>query len=282
MIQIKCEHCNKIFDSVRANRKFCSTQCKKDFFRGKPKSKKIRIKELRKCLYCDSEFIAIREEQKFCKQECMINYHKNALQNRTCLTCNKEFNPKRKNQQFCSIKCSKPRKNQYFTNTCKICNEQFESRYSDTELCNKCRVSLKTDKCAKWHGKWCQYRNIKVMSTYELRVCNILDKLVELGKIYKWDYTKDKIQYIGIDNKTHNYLIDFKVYNDEDNFYYLEVKGVKRKNDELKWDTVTKNGFNLEIWFLYNIEKLEYDLNISNDDIKYLLSTCILKKGGKL
>ena len=30
--------------------------------------------------------------------------------------------------------------------------------------------------------------------------------------IFDWEYTKDRYDYLGIDNKKHSYLLDFKVF----------------------------------------------------------------------
>lgn len=274
-----CEYCNKDFVPVRKERKFCSVECKNNYLKNKPRPNNVTTLIFKQCEYCNNSFTTRRYTQKFCNSECMKNYNNTYLYEKPCPTCNKIFKPKRREQEFCSIKCSKPRQNIYFVNTCISCSEQFEARSLEDKRCNKCKIKIKNSgKCAKWHGKWCLYKNIKVQSTYELRTCNILDKMLEKNLIYKWEYTKDKIEYVGIDNKLHYYLIDFKVYVNETNFYYLEVKGVKRKNDDNKWLATKSNGYDLKIWFLHDIEKLEYDLNISNNDIKQLLNSCILNK----
>ena len=90
---------------------------------------------------------------------------------------------------------------------------------------------------------------MKVQGTYELKTCNILDKWKNENIILDWEYTKDRISYIGIDNKKHSYLLDFKVFRNDGTWYYLEVKGFERPNDKLKWQSVKDNGYELEIWF---------------------------------
>jgi len=97
--------------------------------------------------------------------------------------------------------------------------------------------------------KWISYKDIKIQGSYEYRTCLILDKWEELKKISKWEYTNDRFRYVGIDGNIHNYLMDFKIWNPDGTFYYLEVKGYQKPNDKLKWDAVRKAGFPLVVWF---------------------------------
>ncbi len=278
-MQLKCQHCGCIFEAERKGRKYCSKECQHLAATGKPKSKTIREPVEKECEFCKQKFTTRRKSQRFCNQDCMNKYNSLFRHELTCPTCNKTFFPVRRSQVFCSIKCSKPKKREYYKCTCKKCNTEFEARYREAVLCPDCKVKFKTYKCARWHGHWCNYKGIKIMSTYELRTCNILDIMLEKGLIHDWKYSKDKIKYTGFDNKVHNYIIDFKVYTSESEFFILEVKGVKRPTDDLKWKATINNGYNLQVWFLNDIENKELELDISKEDIKYLLQTCIIKKG---
>lgn len=91
--------------------------------------------------------------------------------------------------------------------------------------------------------------SIKVMSSYEYDACLIFDDWLEAGKISKWEYTKDKFTYIDVDKIQRTYFPDFKIYTDEDNFYYIETKGFKTLNDECKWKAIRDLGLRIEIWF---------------------------------
>jgi len=102
------------------------------------------------------------------------------------------------------------------------------------------------------HGK------IKVQGTYELRTCKILDRWKRDGDIKDWEYTNDRIKYIGVDGKEHFYLLDFKVLDNDENFYYIETKGYERENDKLKWDAVKRRGYELKVWFEEDIKKYEF------------------------
>lgn len=105
--------------------------------------------------------------------------------------------------------------------------------------------------------KWFKYRDIKVQGSYELRVCKILDHWKEIGKIKDWYYSKDRIKYKGIDNKSHTYLIDFTIIPNEGEIYFIETKGRKTDNDELKWKAIRDLGFKLEVWFDKEIKEQE-------------------------
>ena len=112
------------------------------------------------------------------------------------------------------------------------------------------------DSLSRSSTKWHLYKNIKVQGSYELRTCKILDEWKSIGKIHNWEYTKDRIQYIGLDGKSHSYLLDFKVFLN-DSFYYIEVKGYKTVKDELKWKAAKDAGNILVIWFGEDIANLE-------------------------
>lgn len=94
-----------------------------------------------------------------------------------------------------------------------------------------------------------------MQGSYEVSTCKILDHWISEKKILNWEYTSDKIEYIGLDCKPHSYLIDFKVFNLDGSFWYIEVKGFIRDNDELKWKAVRDKGLTLEVWFKKDIDK---------------------------
>lgn len=87
--------------------------------------------------------------------------------------------------------------------------------------------------------------------------------MVELNQIKKWDYTFDRSSYIGLDGKLHSYLLDFKVWRNDDTFYYIETKGYKKDVDELKWKSVRDRGIELIVWYLRDIKSVEKNLMVS-------------------
>ena len=62
------------------------------------------------------------------------------------------------------------------------------------------------------------------------------------------------------DDKTHSYLLDFKVFTNDEFHYYIEVKGYEKSNDILKWEAARKAGNKLEVWFEKDILKIENGL----------------------
>lgn len=105
----------------------------------------------------------------------------------------------------------------------------------------------------KWYDVNTLNGNIRVQGTYEVRTCKILDTWVQQNKIKNWEYTNDRVKYIGTDGKEHSYLLDFKIFN-------LEVKGYEKTNDKLKWQAVEDLGYRLEVWFNSNLKEIEMNI----------------------
>jgi hypothetical protein len=162
-----------------------------------------------------------------------------------CITCKSIFSS-HKLRKFCSKSCSTTflNKNADYSKRRKAISEGVTKSYQN----GKPNYGGRT--------KWLNYNNLKVQGTYELRACKILDKWKSENKIKNWEYTNDRIEYVTIDGRTRNYLLDFKIFTDY-GFYYLEVKGYATENDYLKWKTVKEKGFNLVVWFDDDLKKNE-------------------------
>ena len=63
--------------------------------------------------------------------------------------------------------------------------------------------------------------------------------------------------YVDSKKKEHTYLLDFKVFTFDNNFYYIETKGWIKPNDKFKWKAVRDKGYKLDIWLLKDIIKYE-------------------------
>lgn len=174
--------------------------------------------------------------------------------------------------------------------TCKFCNKKFlyiqKSKRSINNYCSKRCKSLynQVDKShlsqifkQQWKNgrlfkggcgwsKWIQVETsngiIKVQGSYQQRMCKILDKMKEIGDIQDWQYTNDRISYVGIDNKEHSYLLDFKVYHNDQSIRYIQTKGRVQENDYCKWTATKQKGFNLQICFQKDIKDYEIKYNI--------------------
>ena len=220
MIKV-CENpkCNKEHNGDYATGRFCSKQCSKSFSTLKNR-KQINEKVSNKLKGKINEILLINN----------------------CLYCNKAIHYKRK---FC---CHSHWVIWYKENI--VPQIDFSKRNIDSyKNGNRSIGGGKT--------KWYDYKNIRVQGTYELRACKIFDNWKESGKIKNWEYTKDRYEYIGIDGKKHVYLLDFKIIEHDDSFYYVETKGFIRDNDKEKWSAIKDLGYKLEIWFDEELKRNE-------------------------
>ena len=171
-----------------------------------------------------------------------------------CLNCGNEYKARRdkKDQKYCSRSCNSSNVNKGKKMTSEMRNKLSES-VKNSYLNGKRVYGGKT--------KWYQYKNIKVQGSFELRTCIILDKLKENNLIYDWDYTGDRITYLEKDGSSHTYLLDFKVFINEKDFYYLESKGYVTEKDLLKWEE-TRKYHRLDVWFYEDIIRNEKKLDL--------------------
>jgi hypothetical protein len=286
----KCLNCGN-----PVKNKFCNTSCLNKYYTGKrtynkEKYEKYTIKKLGVlkeykviCEICKKEFIVCerekthpKKEKYYCSRSCAntrimseitIQKIKQALRKDTeykwkeyhikiCKECNKEFKTIKKKQNFCSRRCARKHNG-------KVSGEKIKNNKNFSESVSNGRKKAFKNGTLQITGgttKWFEYKNIKVQGTYELRTCFILDKWKEIGKIKDWQYTNDRIGYIDLNNKKHTYLLDFKVFENDNSFYYIETKGYKKDNDELKWKAVRDKGYKLIVWFNEDIKRNECSL----------------------
>jgi len=294
LLPFECERCGKTFYGVKNEiQKYFSRQkrgvklhllfkfCSKNCWRN---GKEYECKQCGKVVYRTPTDFRNNPKNVFCSSSCSAIYTQKDGGNRMW---SEEEKLKQKqiaknNPKFCGWnkgkRCLKTIKTE--TLKCSHCGNDFvqiiSKRYSNKiKTCSKeCRskiqsaiLKLQYKNGKKVYGgktKWVIYKNIKVQGTYEYRTCIILDKWKDLLKIKDWEYTNDRFNYVGIDGKKHNYLMDFKVWNNDGSFYYLETKGYKKLNDDLKWSSVRNGGFDLKVWFLKNIEDEENKITNSS------------------
>lgn len=263
IINKKCKVCNAIFQIKRTVNKLGiekihkkEKQCCSNFCSRSIAGNSIKIMKLieAKCYICKKIFKTrpINKSYGFrlcsiCKTSKNIEFLKlkKLGEIKKCLICDKEF--KTLKSRFCSKKCIDEHNSKLYT----VAKRQKISE-QQKEL-----YRLGIQKVGGGKTPWYSYKKIRVQGTYELRVCKILDKLKSLKIIKKWEYTKDRFQYIGIDNTQHSYLVDFKIFRKDGTFTYLEVKGFKKENDDLKWKSVLDSNYRIKIWFNKQIKYFE-------------------------
>lgn len=226
---MNCENCQKEHEGTYGSGRFCSAECARGF---STKGKRKEINEaVSKKLIDKTEKIT-----KICPQ------------------CSNEFkvNPCLKHQKCCSYSCSTKFRGGWNISHDKLSKEDW-SEINKKPYAEGKRVMV------GGLTKWFDYKNIRVQGTYELRTCQILDIWKSDNVIKDWEYTKDRVDYIGEDGKKHSYLLDFKVFTNEGFFYYIEVKGYEHSNDPLKWKAVRDKGHKLEVWFEKDIIKNEME-----------------------
>jgi hypothetical protein len=226
-----CENCNCEHDGSFASGRFCTKKCAKSF---STKNNRNEInKKISKSL-SKNKFEPIKRKCKECSKEFIIH----------------EF--RRRNKLFCCRSCASK------FNISKAIVKNTGNKERGKKISEKRKQLFKSGDLSITGGttKWYDYKDIRVQGTYELRTCKILDKWKEQGKIKDWEYTNDRITYVGLDKKEHTYLLDFKIF-DNDSYYYLETKGWKDETDELKWKAVKNRGDKLVVWFDEDI--IEYE-----------------------
>jgi len=221
-----CENCKQDHDGSYGSGRFCSTKCARGF---STKAKRKEINEKVSNALIGSGHGNVKLTCKNCQIEFEVGWNKRYA-------------------KFCS-------------NSCSITNRNIGSTLSkeQKEKISKAVKKLYKNGKTVYGGKtnWYDYKDIRVQGSYELRTCYILDHWKEIGKIRDWEYTNDRFEYVDLDDKKHNYLIDFKVYENNGSFYYLEIKGYKTNIDTLKWKAVKDLGHKLKVWFEEDIKEKE-------------------------
>lgn len=165
--------------------------------------------------------------------------------------CNKLFISKTTNRKlpYCSLECKQNCK--VFIKENLIPTNEKKSRSAKKKYQDGYSIPFKVNikSRTKWHKVNTSIGVLKLNGTYEVRMVSILEKWKEIGKIKEWEYTNDRFQYQKIGEEiSSTYLLDFKVFNNDNSFYYIETKGWYDANDFRKWSAVQKAGYRIEIW----------------------------------
>ena len=164
-----CRRCGKPFVAFKANRQFCSSDCrttewKKDIRHKPPKEEK-------KCKHCGILFLSSDDRKVFCSQKCNYSFHNaeretTKSKRRECPECHEQFVPMQKRgvgKKYCSNQCKNKhtynknhktilerqrswvKKNKFDGNwelalkrdsyTCQLCKKQlYPSQWSNSKL----------------------------------------------------------------------------------------------------------------------------------------------------
>jgi len=255
--KVKCFNCNKEF-IVKEREKLFPQKEKYYCSRSCANTRQHSLETRKKISYSITKLINEGHAPGFIKVGKEVHDYKLLYPKekyiKICEFCNKEFETINIKKRFCNNLCAR----RYCI---KLASKaQHEKMKNNLEWWSKIQKNLYAygkQYVAGGTTKWYDYKDIRVQGTYELRTCFILDKWKEEGKIKNWEYTKDRIKYIGQDNKEHSYLLDFKVFENDESFYYLETKGYIHDNDELKWKATRDKGYKLIVWFDEDIKKNE-------------------------
>lgn len=246
-----CPKCNKVYsvyitkesESLGRYKKFCSFKCSNSRQHSQQTKDKISVgvkqSKLQKeyhCQICNCQVIGNNlSPRRYC-DNCIKQLHKPARKLKICQNCNIQFQTTNHLRNLC------------------------------TSCINKRAYANGNNYVAGGITKWIQVETsngaIKVQGSYQQRMCRILDKMKEIGDIKNWQYTNDRISYIGIDNKEHSYLLDFKIYHTDQSIRYIQTKGRVQQNDYCKWNATKQQGFDLQICFQKDIKNYEIKYNI--------------------
>lgn len=251
-----CEFCGKEHDGSYGSGRFCCKSCSRRYSSLVNKEKKNKNISLGVNRYfsTNKEYLE-KKEKKRIKELNKLKDKEILMRIKVCPVCKGEFCAPIRSRATCSDECLKELRRLKSGFRC-MSHDKVSSIIKNA-------YKRGTKKQAGGTTKWYSYKNIKVQGTYELRTCRILDEWVKLGLISKWEYTNDRIPYKWKDDTDHTYLLDFKIHNTDESFYYIEVKGYIREHDEEKWEAVRSLGFDLVVWNLKNIEDEEIKLKLS-------------------
>ena len=199
-----------------------------------------------------------RESQRRKCSEHFFNAETSKTLIKKCECCSKKFEVQNKSRlrdkKFCSTECRRINSSIRITEQ----NKSKKFRLKKSMSMKKEYATGKRNAEGSGRSQWIVFKDFKVQGILEYETCIALDRLLESGKIYKWEYTNDRIKYNSIKGGISTYLLDFKVFLSEDFFFYIETKGFSIDNDLMKWSKVIESGYPLKVFFQKtHIEKIK-------------------------
>lgn len=166
----KCKICNKEFNSVHRDTKFCSKECMGKSYR--------RYDKDRVCQTCGKEFEQKSSNrgkiQKFCSRECFSKSRVIKRPILICQACGKEFTSDRKSREttlkFCSKECyhNSPKvRPKHKEEICLYCGKEFYRPRPNNKFCSrKCYQNFITDFWDIYDG-WHPGYNLKACECFK-------------------------------------------------------------------------------------------------------------------
>ena len=230
-----CENCECGHTGEYRSGRFCSLKCARSF---STKNKRSKINEKISSSLKGSGNNSVVNCCKYCKESFTVSWNK-------------------RKQVYCSRSCSSK----------DLGWKKAHSTISSNRWSEINKRSYKEGKnyVAGGTTKWYSYttidnKEIRVQGSYELRMCKILDYWKKEKRIIDWEYTNDRIEYLGSNGKLHNYLLDFKIFDYGKSVWYIEVKGFIQKEDNLKWKAAKEQNIKLKIFQKSELELFESEM----------------------
>lgn len=147
MYLIKCDICEKEFESRIPHQKTCSKECrellqKKKYEKRYYKDGKERVEN---CIGCGKKIESDVAQKRYCSEKCKKHFQYLRIEDieKICLVCGKSFKTKKKETFLCSIGCinTYTKKHDDIIKICESCGKEFITTYIRREkrFCNyKC------------------------------------------------------------------------------------------------------------------------------------------------
>jgi hypothetical protein len=263
---------SKTIQEKKKNYEFECKKCKKKYTLSLTENAFKKEKFSKFCnISCANSRIISKETKDKIKNGVNYFYIKNnknrEIEEKECLQCGNKFQTNKKSK-FCSNKCNCL----YNLTIIKLngVSNETKNKISNTrkDLFKDYKLKV-TGGTTKWYTVITSNGEIRVQGTYEVITCKILDCLKIKNEIKNWEYTNDRVEYINSQNIKCTYLLDFKIIENDNNFHYIETKGYKKENDELKWQSVRNKGLKLNIWYKKDIEYMANKYNFNIKSIKF-------------
>ena len=242
--QYRCEHCGKVMTKKFGAGRFCSKACANSH--ECTEDTRNKIKQSLITFYEDPEARLLQVRRGKTTSELQAEYAEYLQTPRLCCICNKPIPYKERHRQTCSKDCYKA---------------------LAAENAKKNKLGGLTEACGKYSKKG-RYKGTRCDSTYELIYlvyCELNNIAVKRNNKYFY--------YVNIDGNVRKYYPDFYL---PDLDTYVELKGYKDNNVDLKLAAMKQQAKRVSILYKNDLKVLLSDINIKlNKNYKIDYSTIV-------